>query len=322
MDTQACPMATPPLPHGSGPISGPGVATVLIGGKPAATVGDTTVCTGPPGTIAFGCPTVFLGTLTASPSAGAGAVKAATQAAHSALVGDQVEGEGPHWTDIQFLDQAGNPVAQAPYELTGVDGQKETHVLPKNGKIRRGNLPKAGQYMVRLLTLSNAKWSSNHAKVGESVRLSADAQGHADETDASFAIWRRNAVGGDDFIAQLSSKVKAGKAEAEWKYDFPAENDDRPGQDDAYCPPDFYFMASVGDCKARSDILEYKDSIDVSFTEHDGKPAENREYALYLPDGTIRQGKLDSKGHLKEEGVPPGKSRVKLNLLRDDSAKR
>jgi uncharacterized Zn-binding protein involved in type VI secretion len=57
-----CPMVNPgPVPHVGGPISGPGVPTVLIGGIPAAVVGDMCVCVGPPDTIAKGSGTVLIG---------------------------------------------------------------------------------------------------------------------------------------------------------------------------------------------------------------------------------------------------------------------
>ena len=49
-----------PTAHG-GVITGPGCATVLIGGMPAARVGDMATCTGPPDTIAMGCVTVIIG---------------------------------------------------------------------------------------------------------------------------------------------------------------------------------------------------------------------------------------------------------------------
>ena len=64
MDMHVCPMQTPavvPIPHVGGPIMGPGVPTVLIGGQPAATVGDTCVCVGPPDVIAAGSATVLIG---------------------------------------------------------------------------------------------------------------------------------------------------------------------------------------------------------------------------------------------------------------------
>ena len=57
----ACPMMNGPVPHVGGPITGPGVPTVLIGGLPAAVVGDTAVCVGPPDSIVMGSMTVLIG---------------------------------------------------------------------------------------------------------------------------------------------------------------------------------------------------------------------------------------------------------------------
>lgn len=60
-DMHICPMQTPgivPIPHVGGPIVGPGAATVLIGGLPAAVVGDMCVCIGPPDSITKGSSTV------------------------------------------------------------------------------------------------------------------------------------------------------------------------------------------------------------------------------------------------------------------------
>jgi len=59
-----CPMqtpGTPPIPHVGGPISGPGCPTVIIGGMPAAVIGDMAVCVGPPDSISKGSATVFFG---------------------------------------------------------------------------------------------------------------------------------------------------------------------------------------------------------------------------------------------------------------------
>ena len=60
-DMHVWPMTTGPVPHVGGPISGPGAPTVLIGGLPAARVGDLAVCVGPPDTIVVGCFTVLIG---------------------------------------------------------------------------------------------------------------------------------------------------------------------------------------------------------------------------------------------------------------------
>lgn len=64
-DMHTCPMQTPavpsPIPHVGGPIVGPGVPTVLICKLPAAVVGDSAVCVGPPDTIVKGSATVMIG---------------------------------------------------------------------------------------------------------------------------------------------------------------------------------------------------------------------------------------------------------------------
>lgn len=60
-DMHVCPMVTVLVPHVGGPIAAPGAPTVLIGGLPAARVGDMAVCVGPPDVIALGSFTVLIG---------------------------------------------------------------------------------------------------------------------------------------------------------------------------------------------------------------------------------------------------------------------
>ncbi len=58
-DMHVCPMVTGIVPHVGGPILPPGAVTVLIGGLPAARVGDMAVCVGPPDVIVLGSFTVL-----------------------------------------------------------------------------------------------------------------------------------------------------------------------------------------------------------------------------------------------------------------------
>ncbi|MEO1032089.1 MAG: PAAR domain-containing protein [Bacteroidota bacterium] len=87
-DMHVCPMSDGPKPHVGGPILPGANTTVLIGGQPAAVVGDSCTCAGPTdsivkgsssvmisgspaarmgdstahgGTIVMGCPTVIIG---------------------------------------------------------------------------------------------------------------------------------------------------------------------------------------------------------------------------------------------------------------------
>jgi uncharacterized Zn-binding protein involved in type VI secretion len=63
-DMHVCPLVTPmlpPIPHVGGPITGPGVPNVLISKMPAAVMGDLCICVGPPDSIIKGSATVMIG---------------------------------------------------------------------------------------------------------------------------------------------------------------------------------------------------------------------------------------------------------------------
>ena len=59
-DFHTCPLITANIPHVGGVVA-VGSSTVLINNLPAARQGDTIVESGPPNTIAMGCPTVLIG---------------------------------------------------------------------------------------------------------------------------------------------------------------------------------------------------------------------------------------------------------------------
>ncbi len=59
-DFHACPMFTGTVPHVGGMVS-LGSTTVLINNLPAARQGDMITESGPPNSIAIGCPTVMIG---------------------------------------------------------------------------------------------------------------------------------------------------------------------------------------------------------------------------------------------------------------------
>ncbi len=65
-DMHVCPMFNGPVPHVGGPILPAGEPTVLIGGMPAARMGDMATCAGPPDTIILGSSTVMIGGMPAA----------------------------------------------------------------------------------------------------------------------------------------------------------------------------------------------------------------------------------------------------------------
>jgi uncharacterized Zn-binding protein involved in type VI secretion len=60
-DMHVCPMSDGPKPHVGGPVTSPGTPTVLIGGMPAAGLGDMCTCVGPPDVIVVGSSGVLIG---------------------------------------------------------------------------------------------------------------------------------------------------------------------------------------------------------------------------------------------------------------------
>lgn len=60
-DNHTCPMANPNgSPHTGGPVLPPGVPSVIIGEMPVATQGSMCTCAGPPDSITKGSATVFI----------------------------------------------------------------------------------------------------------------------------------------------------------------------------------------------------------------------------------------------------------------------
>lgn len=77
-DMHTCPMVNGTVPHVGGPILPGGNSTVMIGGMPAATVGDSCICTGPTDTLVKGSATVMIG--------GKPAVRVGDSTAHGGVV--------------------------------------------------------------------------------------------------------------------------------------------------------------------------------------------------------------------------------------------
>jgi uncharacterized Zn-binding protein involved in type VI secretion len=73
-----CPMVTAEVPHVGGPIAGPGAPQVIMGGLPAAVVGDACVCAGPPDALVMGSTTVLI--------AGKPAARVGDQTAHGGVI--------------------------------------------------------------------------------------------------------------------------------------------------------------------------------------------------------------------------------------------
>jgi len=319
-DMHVCPMMTPavpPIPHVGGPIT-LGSPMVLIGGMPAARMGDMAVCVGPPATVLMGCPTVLIGEVgsgSASGGGGGGGGAAAAAASAATAKTDNVESfkKIEHWVEFQFVDKAGSPVSGISYKFTDPDGKESFGNLRPDGCVGRDGMKK-GNCKVELTSVYDAKWSKSTAKVGDTVKLTAKTEGFEKGAPATFQIYKRDLTGPDVVIKEMKVNVRSDKVESEWVYTI-SPDDKKSDGEERYSSPEYYFDVLVKNCKARSGLLYLEDYVEIELRDEDGKPRANEEYILFLPDGSVRKGKLDSSGKKKEEKIPSGSCSVKFPNL-------
>lgn len=159
------------------------------------------------------------------------------------------------------------------------------------------------------------RWSVAAARAGEKVELAAAARGFVDGTEATFTIWQYDAGGSDKKITDLEPVgVKGETARATWTYEYSeaeAEGGEKP-----YRPVEYYFEVKAKvegtEYAAKSDLLPYRDWIEIDLVDPDGLPYAGEAYVLHLADGSTRKGTLDERGHAEERHVPPGAVRIEF----------
>jgi uncharacterized Zn-binding protein involved in type VI secretion len=308
-DMHTCPLVNPgvpPPPHAGGPAT-LGSPMVLICGQMALRMGDMLTCSGPPDTVAMGCPTVLIGEGGAGGGGGAGPAGAVASAA---LAGGDPDSDEEHFLDVKFTDKKGNPIKGVKYDLKRPDNKNIKGTL--GGKLRKTGVPE-GNYDVKLKVVTNARWSKKQAKDGETVKMSAEACGFESGTKAKFEVWEKDANKPDELIATIEDvEINGDKVEAEWQYVYVDEEEKESEASEQesrtkYQSPSYYFTVKVGDSQVRSPLLGYKDFIELYLNDIKDSPIADARYRVFLSDGEVREGQLDSNGYAKVENVPPGK---------------
>ena len=330
-----------------------GCPTVLIGGMPAARVGDMHTC--PMQTPAVPSPIPHVG----GPVLPPGAVTVLIGGVPAACVGDMCVCTGPPDSiappgcPTVMIGQGGGGgggggaggsggggEADASADSGEAEESQELNVTfedkggfpvsgvgyslkDPDGKVSQGILAgllrkvgKEGSYEISLKAITQAAWSSNLAEVGDKVKLKAEVVGIDDGEKATLTIMIHDSNFADRAFEVLEAKVSSGKIEADWELEI----SDRllEDQDDRagknYSSPSFYFVVRVAGIQQRSGYLKYKDWVEIEMKDDDGEPLSNREYKAYLSDGSVRKGYLDRDGKAKLENVPPGRVEVSVDV--------
>lgn len=311
-----------PIPHPYSGILNSNLSTsVKIMGQPAAMQGSKSqnmpphIPCGPGpfqkppsnmGEVMMGSPNVMIGDGGGGGGGGSGG-GGSTQAETSA--GELVVG---HQLNVKFVDKGGNPITGVKYEVKSPDNKKFDGVLA--GEVKK-TVEKEGSYEIALQAVTSAKWSKDKARSGEKVKMLVETAGIDDGAKAEISVWLRDGNRADKKIFTAGDlAVKGGKIESEWTYEY-EEEDDKESEKKVmkgYSSPQFYFTVKVNDINARSGMLFYKDFVEIELRHPDGKAAKDEPYLLFLANGEVRKGKLDSKGYAREEKIPPGRCSLKF----------
>jgi uncharacterized Zn-binding protein involved in type VI secretion len=311
-DMHVCPMlnpGVPPPPHVGGPIQ-LGSMTVKIGGMQAARQGDMCVCSGPPDSIAMGCPTVLIGD-GAGGGGGSGGGGTAKKAAGKGTEGAVDEG---HYLDVTFVDKGGFPIGGVGYEMKDPDGAVTKGAVA--GQLRRQGV-KQGNFDITLQAIYSAKWSKDAAKVGDKIKLTAKTSGIPSGEKATCEVFVRDSNYADQLLETLETTVDNDAIEVEWTFQvdekyikIQTDKEKTP----RYSAPAFYFIVRSAGVQSRSGLLRIEDFIELKLKDDQGNPMANKKFRLYLSNGEIRDGQLDGSGYAKVEKIPPGNVRVSFDV--------
>jgi hypothetical protein len=183
--------------------------------------------------------------------------------------------------------------------------------LPKHGLSKKSNC----LYVYPAVQIKNCKWDKKEARREDILKLTADVLNVYEGTEAEIQIWEYDDDLAHDFITKFTAIVKNKKIEAEWEYEYYEDTDDIPTAEESekgYNPPEYFFRIFISGISADSELLEFKDWIEIQLLNSAGERIPNARYIIRLPDGSELRGQTNSNGIGREENVPPGKIRVEF----------
>ena len=174
--------------------------------------------------------------------------------------------------------------------------------------------------------VTNMKWSAQEARRGDVLKLTADVDKVPGGTEALVTIFEYDQDGANDKIVEIPAVIKDMKLDVEWEYEYHEDVDELPTSEEvqrygsSYNPPEYFFVIDINGFKAgkqrESGILAFKDYLEISLRDAAGVPKADERYVLHLPDGSTMEGRLDSEGKARADGIPPGHIRVEFPDMR------
>lgn len=213
-----CPMCSGTVPHVGGPIIGPGEPTVLIGGKPAAVMGDNCVCVGPPDVIAQGEATVLIG---GKPAVTVGAMTAhggsITAGEPTVLIGTGSRGGATATMARKKIPFPKIKIINKTIAVASGNGK-----TLKEAQTNQEKLKKAAESTEGEPKIYGIRWLKDEAHTKESMvetvtKVSARTRNIPDGETITFKInIPSETEGGEPKIIEVTGTVQNNKVESEW----------------------------------------------------------------------------------------------------------
>lgn len=218
------------------------------------------------------------------------------------------------------LDRVEDKVYGDRFKGTWTISDKAKDAIYFEAELRKHGLKKESEKMriIPPIEITNAKWSQQEARRGDILTLTADVKEVPDGTEALIEIYEHDADGAHDLITKFPVIVESNKIETEWQFEYYDDTIDIPRSEESeggYKPPQYFFRASIGKISADSELLKFKDWIEIELRDSEENSMADVEYTLKMPDGSEKTGNLDSEGKAKEENIPPGKILVAFSDL-------
>ena len=316
-DLHVCPLCSPG-PHVGGPVM-VGAPTVLIGGRPAARVGDPCACAAPaPDVIVSGCPTVLVG---AASGAGGAAASAAAASAAGAALRPGTPGTGTEarplspWVGVAYADGAGRPVAGWAYHAEGGADERDGAV-GTGGQVWCDGLAEGGAVAVGLVGVYGCRWDRGEARVGEAVGMSARCAGVEDGAFAVFEVYRVAACPGGA-VERTMAWTRLGEVTGgRVEATEPFTEPDEPVEDEAAAV--WYEVEAVVEHvhRARGGALRLRDDVALRVLDEEGEPVRGLPHEVRVAVGEVHGLQTDGGGAAGVSDVQPGRYRVALPLSR------
>jgi hypothetical protein len=183
--------------------------------------------------------------------------------------------------------------------------------LPKLNLCKKSN----SLFIYPPVQIKNPVWDKKEARRGDILKLTADVLNVYEGAETEIQIMEYDSDGVHDLITKFPSVVKNKRIEADWEYEYHEDTDDIPTKEESekgYNPPEYFFRVNVLGIHSDSGILKFKDWIEIKLKDENGNTVPNEKYILNLPDGTKKNGTLNSEGYAKEENIPPGKITIEF----------